>query len=116
MPRPRPPFLQKQVSRHGKVICYVRRGAGPRIRIRAPFGSAQFAAEYQAAVAEITAAQPKGKVGAGSLEWLIRQYRESSAWAIARRRDAGPAREYPSQRREAGWRRSIQGDHPRQDH
>ena len=66
MPRPRPPFLQKQISRHGKIVFYVRRGAGPRIRIHAPFGSAQFAAEYQAAVAEIAAARSTGQVGVGS--------------------------------------------------
>lgn len=81
MPRPRPPLLQKQVTRHGKTVWYVRRGAGPRVRIRAAFGSPEFAAEYQAAVNGITAAQPKGKVGIGSLEWLIRRYRESSDWA-----------------------------------
>jgi hypothetical protein len=81
MSRPRPPYLQKQTTRHGKVVWYVRRGSGPRVRIHATFGSPAFAAEYQAAVAEMAAAPPKGKVGAGSLEWLIRRYRESSAWA-----------------------------------
>jgi hypothetical protein len=81
MSRPRPPYLQKQTTRHGKVVWYVRRGSGPRVRIHATFGSPAFAAEYQAAGAEMAAAPPKGKVGAGSLEWLIRRYRESSAWA-----------------------------------
>ena len=66
MPRPRPPFLVRQVTRHGKAVWYVRRGVGPRVRIRAAFGSPEFAGEYQAAVAGITAAQPKGRVGAGS--------------------------------------------------
>jgi integrase len=80
MPRPRLPFLQKQVTRHGKVVWYVRRGAGPRARIKAAYGSPEFFAEYQAAVAELAGAPSKGKVRAGSLEWLIRRYRESSAW------------------------------------
>jgi hypothetical protein len=39
MPRPRPPHLQRQVSRHGKTVWYVRIGKGPRIRIHSPFGS-----------------------------------------------------------------------------
>jgi hypothetical protein len=80
MPRPRLPFLQKQVTRHGKVVWYVRRGAGPRIRIKSAHGSTEFFAEYQAAVAALAVASSKGKVWAGSLEWLIRRYRESSAW------------------------------------
>jgi integrase len=81
VPRPRPPFLQKQVTRHGKVVFYVRRGNGPRVRIHGAYGSAEFMAEYRAAVALDTAPPTKGKVGQGSLEWLIRRYRESSAWA-----------------------------------
>ena len=81
MPRPRLPYLQKQVTRHGVVVWYVRRGVGPRIRIRAAYGSPEFFAEYQIAVASITATQPRGNVRAGTLEWLIRRYRESSAWA-----------------------------------
>ncbi|MBV8103835.1 MAG: tyrosine-type recombinase/integrase, partial [Hyphomicrobiales bacterium] len=44
------------------------------------YGSPEFFAEYQVAVAAITTAQPKGNVRAGTLEWLIRRYRESSAW------------------------------------
>jgi len=82
MPRPRPPYLQKQITRHGKVVFYVRRGIGQRIRIHAPYGSPEFVAEYQAAITELAVQGPsKGNVGAGSLEWLIRRYRESSAWA-----------------------------------
>jgi integrase len=81
MPRPRLPYLQKQVTRHGKVVWYVRRGVGPRVRIHAAYGSPEFFAGYQAAVAK-TAIQvaSKGAVRAGTLEWLIRRYRESSAW------------------------------------
>ncbi len=82
MPRLRPPSLQKQVTRHGKVVFYVRRGAGLRIRIHGAFGSPQFMAEYRIAVDAVSlASTPKGKVGAGSLEWLIRRYCEGSDWA-----------------------------------
>ena len=51
MPRPRPPHLQRGVSRHGKAFWFVqmRRGA-PKIRIRGEYGSPEFEAAYQAAV------------------------------------------------------------------
>ena len=39
MPRPRPPRLQLEVTRHGKAVWYVRAAKGPRIRIRAEFGA-----------------------------------------------------------------------------
>ena len=45
MPRPRLPYLLKQVTRHGKVVWYVRRGVGPRVRIHAAYGSPEFFAE-----------------------------------------------------------------------
>jgi hypothetical protein len=80
MPRPRPQFLQKQVTQHGKIVWYVRRGSGPRIRINGAYGSTEFMTEYHAAVASLAVATPKGNIGAGSLEWLIRRYRESSTW------------------------------------
>jgi len=51
MPRPRPPHLLRQVSRHGTVSWVVRVGHGPRVYLRAPYGSAEFGAEYRAAVA-----------------------------------------------------------------
>jgi hypothetical protein len=42
MPRPRPPFLHREITRHGVVTWYFRLGKGPRIRIRGEFGSAEF--------------------------------------------------------------------------
>jgi|SRR6516162_8157678 hypothetical protein len=50
MPRPRPPFLRREVTRHGNVVWYVRKGEGQRIRIRSAFGTLEFEAEYQAAL------------------------------------------------------------------
>ncbi len=38
MPRPRPPHLHRETSRHGKTIWYVRVGKGRRIRIKPPTG------------------------------------------------------------------------------
>jgi hypothetical protein len=51
MPRPRPPGLHREVTRHGKTVWYVRIDHGPRIRIHAAFGTPEFQAEYQAALA-----------------------------------------------------------------
>src|SRR5262245_11305579 len=80
MPRPRPPHLQRQVTRHGKHVWYVRIGKGPRIRVRAQFGTSEFDAEYQVA---LTANPRPAKVGprADTLAWLIERYRETTAWS-----------------------------------
>jgi integrase len=77
MPRPRPPYLSLERSRHGKAVWYVRRN-GKRIRIRADFGTPEFDADYQAAIAG-TPRQTKGP-GEGTLAWLIDRYRDSTAW------------------------------------
>ena len=79
MPRPRPPHLHRETSRHGRAVWYVRVGKGPRIRLRAEFGSDQFNLEYQAALRGERPA-PRGAARAGSLEWLIARYRDSGAW------------------------------------
>ena len=47
MPRPRPPHLQRQVTRHGKAAWYVRVGKGPRVRIRSAFGTPDFYASIR---------------------------------------------------------------------
>jgi len=80
MPRPRPPHLHRQVTRHGKPVWYVRVGKGPRIRIRAVFGSSEFDAEYRAALAGNPEPSKRGAAG-GTLAWLIERYRETTAWA-----------------------------------
>jgi len=80
MPRPRPPYLQRHLTRHGKVIWYVRVGRGPLVRIRGEYGSDEFIAAYHAAVAGTTP-QATGKASKGSLSWLVARYRETSAWA-----------------------------------
>jgi len=82
MPRPRPPHLHRQVTRHGKTVWYVRIGKGSRIRIRAAFGTAEFGAEYRSAVAALATRQtPKeGRSSLGTLAWLVERYRETGAW------------------------------------
>jgi hypothetical protein len=78
MPRPRPPQLHREVTRHGKAVWYVRLDKGKRIRIKAEFGTPDFEAEYQAAIN----GRPKAVKGtaAGSLAWLFEQYREAQVW------------------------------------
>jgi integrase len=81
MPRPRPPHLQRQITRHGQAVWYVRIGRGPRTRIRAAFGTPEFGAEYQAAIATFSAQKKKAEGGlSGTLAWLIERYRETRAW------------------------------------
>jgi len=80
MPRPRPPHLHREITRHGKTVWYVRRPGAKRVRLRAECGSEAFAAEYQAAIADAPA--PKaGAPSTRSLAWLVGQYRQSMAFA-----------------------------------
>ena len=78
MPRPRPPYLSHEVTRHGRAVWYVRRN-GKRIRIRAAFGTSEFEAEYQAALAgnPLRSKAPNE----GTVAWLIERYRETVAWS-----------------------------------
>jgi integrase len=91
--------LQRQITRHGKAVWYVRIGRGPRTRIRAEFGTPEFDAEYQAALAG-KPRHTKTDAAAGTLAWLIERYRETTAWtdlSLATRRN-----------RENHFRRAIQ--------
>ena len=90
MPRPRPPHLHRQVTQHGKTVWYVRVGKGPRTRIRAAFGTPEFDAEYQAALAGNHGPDVQKATAAGTLAWLIERYRETTAWtdlSLATRRN-----------------------------
>ena len=81
MPRPRPPRLHRQRTRHGKTVWYVRDGHGPRVRLRAEFGSPEFEAEYQAAISGQALQHSKKAAAVGSLMWLFDRYRETIAWS-----------------------------------
>jgi integrase len=80
MPRPRPPHLVRETTRHSRVVWYVRRSKGARIRIRAAYGTPEFTAAYEAAIKGETAPDP-AKFNAKTLGWLVDRYRESAAWA-----------------------------------
>ena len=81
MPRPRPPHLHREVTRHGRVVWYVRVDKGPRIRLRAEFGTPEFDAEYETAISGSTVRPRKNAPTTGTLAWLVARYRETSNWA-----------------------------------
>jgi integrase len=81
MPRKRPPHLHREHNRHGKPVWYVRVGKGPRIRIRGDYGSEEFNAAYQAAIAGETPRAKSRGVKSGTLAWLIDQYKKSAHWS-----------------------------------
>ena len=78
MTRPRPPYLLRETAR-GKTFWYVRRGDGPRIRVRGEYGSDEFMAHYHQAISGIETA-PKPKASTGTLLWLVTRYQESAAF------------------------------------
>jgi integrase len=84
MPRPRPPHLQRGVSRHNKRYWFVqmKRGA-PKIRIpdELVFGTEEFDAAYQVAVTRAPKAKtPEIKASKGTLEWAWIIYKQSGSW------------------------------------
>ena len=79
MPKPRPPHLHREETRHGAFVWYVRKGHGPRIRLKAEYGATEFWAEYRAALEGVPPASKQPKTN--SLKWAIDRYRTSSAWA-----------------------------------
>jgi hypothetical protein len=52
MPRPRPPYLSHERNYRGTMVWYVRI-RGKRIRIRETYGTPEFDAAYQAALATV---------------------------------------------------------------
>src|SRR5436190_6535561 len=80
MPRPRPPYLSHERNFRGNMVWYVRI-RGKRIRIRETYGTPEFDAAYQAALAgNTTVKQAASAIAAGTLKWLIDQYRDTAAW------------------------------------
>lgn len=73
MPRPRKPYIQKEITRHGKTVWYFRRGKENRIRLPGVFGSPEFNAAYDAAVSGNIAPQ-KASAKQNSLRWLVDEY------------------------------------------
>ena len=80
MPRPRPPFLHREKTRHGKVVWVVRREHGARVRLRSEYDTKAFWEEYRAALSGVSPTAAKTPK-AHSLAWAIDRYRHSSTWA-----------------------------------
>ena len=84
MPRPRPPYLQRHKTRHGKFNWYAQKGNGPLIRIKQEHGTPEFDAAYKAAVSGYSTLPavpaPAVKAHADTLEWLWMMYRQAGAW------------------------------------
>jgi len=79
MPRPRLPYLQREVTRHGVTIWYVRKDKKTsRVRIRGVYGSKEFRAAYDAAVAGLPVSEPRKP--SGTLAWAVGLYQQSSTW------------------------------------
>jgi integrase len=78
MKRPLPPHVQVERSRHGKVMFYFRRGAGPRVRLPGP-AEPGFKSAYAAALAGSD--KPASKARSGTLAWLVDAYKRSAHWA-----------------------------------
>ena len=82
MPKPLPPYLHHEFTRHKKPVWYFRRGKGKRIRISGEFGSVEFWAAYDAA---LNGARPARQGPTqGTFGWAMKQYRLSQAWLACR--------------------------------
>jgi integrase len=81
MPKPRPPHLHREQTRHGTVTWYVRKQHGPRIRIHAEYGTPAFWQEYRAALESTAASIAPVKDKGHTVVWALDRYRHSPAWA-----------------------------------
>ena len=86
MPRPRLPFVQLQVTRHGRKVWYFRRDRRGRVRLPDEYGSVEFMEAYRASLAGQPVAGANGRRQAprGKFRWLIELYMQSQEWADLR--------------------------------
>lgn len=78
MPRPRKPFVQREVTRHKTVVWYFRRGKGPRIRLTGEYESPEWLRDYDTALGVSAGAPAPAKAVGGTLGWLIDRYFDSA--------------------------------------
>ena len=81
MPRPRKPYVLREVSRHGKVTWYFRKGDGPRFRLHGDYESPEWLEDYEAALSGQR--RVKAPTQTGTLRWLVGRYYESVAFATS---------------------------------
>lgn len=77
MPK-RLPFLRHEKNRHGNWCWYVRRGS-KRVRIRGDYGSDEFMAAYNAAIAGVPI-KSNTTARSGTVAWLVARYKESGQY------------------------------------
>ena len=76
-------FLEHRRTQHGKWVWYFRRDrrpGTPRIRLPDLYGTPEFMAAYQAALAGGAVETVTGKAVANSIKWLIDKYRDCDSW------------------------------------
>lgn len=83
MPRPRKPYIQKETTRHDKVVWYFRRGKEARIRLPGVFGSREFNEAYNAAFAGLPVKE-KREAPTLTLRWLVDRYYQSPRYNALR--------------------------------
>jgi integrase len=82
MPKPSYPYLQRERNRHGNLTYYVRKGTGPRTRIRGHYGSDEFMTNYQAALSGEPFVNPAvQRETLQTVNWLIQEYRKSADYS-----------------------------------
>lgn len=81
MPKPRLPYVLYERTRHGRMVWYFRRGKGKRTRLKGTYGSDEFMACYNACLSGETPVYDRRKAQNGTLEWLIKQWQQSSDWS-----------------------------------
>ena len=82
MPRARLPFLQRQVTRHGRKVWYFRRNRSePRVRLPDLYGSDEFTATYRACLAgQPMVVRNQRQAPKTKFKGLIELYLKSSEW------------------------------------
>lgn len=80
MPRKLPPHLHHEMTRHGSLVWYVRKGHGPRIRLREDYDTDKFWEEYRVALATPSEQQISKTISRDTFAWAVNRYRASAAW------------------------------------
>jgi integrase/recombinase XerD len=75
-------YVSEDLDRHGNVRCYVRVPGKRKIRLRALPGTKEFMEEYQSAIAEVKADQPRqtDEAKRGSFRYLCIRYYSSAGF------------------------------------
>lgn len=80
MPRAALPHLQREKTRHGKLVWYFRVEKGPRLRLPGLYGSSEFLAAYHAAL-NGRGPQTRAPAAQGTFLWASALYRKSQDWS-----------------------------------